>query len=370
MIKKDYYEILGVARNATEEEIKKSYRKLAMQYHPDRNPGDKNAEEKFKEAAEAYEVLRDKEKRDIYDRYGHDGLRGTGFTGFRGFEDIFSSFGDIFEDFFGFSGFGGFSQSERRSASQRGADLVYDLVITLEEAAFGTKKEISFDKYDECKECRGSGAKPGTSAEKCSTCGGRGQVTKSQGFFSISTTCPHCRGQGTVIKDPCKKCHGKGLIKTKKNLTAKIPPGVDIGSRLRLEGEGEAGLRGGEKGDLYIRINIKPHEFFHRDGDDILCQIPVSFIQAALGDEIEVPTLNGPQRVKIPKGIQPNETIRLKGEGIPNIRGFGKGDQIIQFLVKTPTDLSDKQEELLKEFVKLDENKSEEKGFFARFKAH
>jgi molecular chaperone DnaJ len=368
MTKKDYYEILEVPRNASEEDIKKNYRKLAMKCHPDRNPGDKEAEEKFKAAAEAYEVLRDKEKRSVYDTYGHEGLRGTGFTGFRGFEDIFSNFGDIFEDFFGFSGFGGSSAEERRSTAQRGADLVYDLGMTLEEAAFGTKKEISFEKYDECKECSGTGAKPGTSPENCPTCQGRGQVTNSQGFFSISSTCPHCRGQGTVIKNPCGTCKGKGLIKVKKKLTAKIPPGVDTGSRLRLEGEGEAGVRGGSKGDLYIRMNVKPHEFFHRDGDNILCQIPISFPQAALGDEIEVSTLNGPKKIRIPKGTQPNETIKLKGEGIENVRGYGKGDQIIQFLIQTPTSLSEKQEELLREFGKLDKDQVEDKGFFAKFK--
>lgn len=369
MIKKDYYEVLGVPRNASEEEIKKSYRKLAMKYHPDRNPGDMASEEKFKEAAEAYEVLRDQEKRGIYDRYGHDGLRGTGFTGFRGFEDIFSSFGDIFEDFFGFSGFGGFSEARQRSSAQRGSDLRYDLSITLEEAASGKETEIAFDNLAECKECKGTGAKPGTSTKKCPTCGGRGQVVSSHGFFSISRTCSHCKGEGSIIADPCSKCKGRGRIKVKKKLSVKIPAGVDTGSRLRLEGEGEAGSKGGPQGDLYIRINIEPHEFFHRDGDDILCQIPISFAQAALGDEIEVPTLNGSKKIKVPRGIQPGETIRLKEEGIQNLRGFGRGDQIIQFLVKTPTNLTKEQEKLLLEFAKYEKDKKkEEKGFFARFK--
>lgn len=369
MIKKDYYEVLGIPRNASEEEIKKSYRKMALKYHPDRNPGDKNSEEKFKEAAEAYEVLRDQEKRSIYDRYGHEGLRVTGFTGFKGFEDIFSSFSDIFEDFFGFGGFGGSTETRRRPAQQRGADLRYDLYISLEEAAFGKETDIAFEKYDECKTCNGSGAKKGTSTKRCPTCGGRGQVTTSQGFFSISRTCPHCRGEGTIIPNPCKQCKGKGLVKAKKKLTVKIPSGVDTGARLRLEGEGEAGLKGGPRGDLYIRINIEPHDFFRRDGDDILCQVTISFPQAALGDEIVVTTLNGPKKVRIPKGIQHGETIRQKGEGIQNLKGFGKGDQIIQFLIKTPTNLSKKGEELLREFSSLErKKKTEEKGFFTRFK--
>ena len=346
MTKRDYYEVLGVSREAKDGEIKKAYRQLALKYHPDRNPGDSEAEEKFKEAAEAYEVLRDSEKRSLYDRFGHDGLRGTGFTGFSGFEDIFSSFGSIFEDFFGFS-----TKTGGRNAPQVGADLRYDLKISFMDAAFGVEKEIEIEKMEPCLECDGSGAAAGTSPETCSTCRGRGQVMHSQGFFSISTTCPQCHGDGTMIKDPCKNCRGAGRVKETKRVSVKIPPGVDHGTRLRLNGEGEEGVRGGPPGDLYVVLFVEEHEFFKRKGEDIFCEIPVSFSQVALGSTIEIPTLDGTTDIEIPKGTQTGEVFRLKGQGIPRLRGLGRGDEYVQLAVKTPSKLSKRQEELLREFA-------------------
>lgn len=346
MTKRDYYEILGVERNASEEEIKKSYRRLAMQYHPDRNQGDKEAEEKFKEAAEAYEVLSDAQKKDIYDRFGHEGLSGTGFRGFTGFEDIFSSFGSIFEDIFGYS-------NQSRTSARAGADLRYDLKISFMDAAFGTSTEIEVTKLDTCHECSGSGAAAGTSPEVCRRCGGRGQVTQSSGFFSISSTCPSCRGYGSVIANPCKLCRGTGKEKIHKNVSLKIPAGVETGSRLRLRGEGERGENNGPPGDLYVFVHLEPHDFFSRRENDIYCRIPISFVQAALGATIEVPTLNGTENLKIPKGTQSGRVFKLKGKGIPHLRGFGRGDQLVEAIVVTPSNLTRKQEDLLREFAKL-----------------
>lgn len=350
--KRDYYEVLGVDRSASADDIKASYRKLALKYHPDRNPGNKEAEEQFKEASEAYEVLRDQEKRNIYDHYGHQGLQGTGFSGFRGFDDIFSSFSDIFDEFFGFGG-----GTRSRTAARRGADLRYDLTIGFMDAAFGVETEIELEKLHGCPACEATGCRPGTRIEDCRHCGGTGQVSRTQGFFSIRTTCPGCRGQGRVINDPCPECRGTGQTLQKKKVFVKIPPGVDSGSRLRLAGEGEDGVRGGPAGDLYIYINVKPHELFRRNNNDIICQIPVSFVQAALGADIDVPTLNGKKVLHIPKGTQPGDVFRFKGEGIPSLRGYGRGDQIIQVLVKTPTGLTKKQEDLLKEFARLESRK-------------
>lgn len=347
-IKNDYYEILGVERNASEEEIKKSYRKLAMQYHPDRNPGNREAEEMFKEASEAYEVLSDQEKRGIYNRYGHDGLTGAGYRGFSGFDDIFSSFGDIFGDIFGFSTGRGHS----RNAAQAGADLRYDLRVSFMDAALGGTTEISLQKYVLCASCRGSGCAPGSSPEVCSRCQGRGQVTQSSGFFSISTTCPQCRGQGQLIKTPCRECSGLGKVRVTKTLQLKIPAGVESGSRLRMRGEGEEGEYGGPSGDLYVFIEVKRHEVFDRKGNDIYCRIPITFTQAALGGSVETPTLTGTEKIKIPRGTQTGRTFRLKGKGIPHLRGYGCGDQIIETVVTVPTNLTRKQEELLREFEK------------------
>ena len=348
MTKRDYYEVLGVARDASETDIKKAYRQLALQYHPDRNPDDKEAEENFKEAAEAYEVLRDPEKKSLYDRFGHEGLRGTGFTGFTGFEDIFSSFGSIFEEFFGFG-----TRTRSRTAPQIGADLRYDLRLSFLEAAFGIEKEIEVEKKQVCDSCQGTGSKPGTRSETCPTCRGRGQVMHSQGFFSITTTCPQCHGEATIIKNPCSHCRGAGKVRKKKKVLVKVPAGVETGTRLRLSGEGEDGVRGAPSGDLYVIIFVREHEFFARKGYDISCQIPISFPQAALGAEIEVPTLEDTTKISIPRGTQTGEIFKLKGLGIPLIRGGGRGDQYVQVIVKTPTNLTEQQEDLLREFAKI-----------------
>jgi molecular chaperone DnaJ len=350
--KRDYYEVLGVGRNATDDELKSAYRKLALNYHPDRNPGDKEAEEKFKEAAEAYEVLRDPQKRNIYDQYGHQGLEGSGFSGFGGFEDIFSSFGDIFEDFFGFG-----SRRRSRSRVQKGADLRYDMTLSFMEAAFGTETEIRLGKMETCGTCEGSGCEPGKYPETCSYCQGTGQASRTQGFFTIRTTCPNCRGTGQAIRYPCKDCGGTGKVTVNKTVSVKIPGGVDTGSRLRLTGEGEAGAFGGPPGDLYVFIHVEPHEFFERDNTDVICRVEISFVQAALGDQITVPTLNGEKKLDIPKGTQPDETFSFPGEGIPSLRYRQRGDLICQIIIKTPTHLTKKQEALLKDFQKLESKK-------------
>jgi molecular chaperone DnaJ len=349
MIKRDYYEVLDIERHATDDEIKKNYRRLAMQYHPDRNPGDKEAEDKFKEAAEAYEVLSDAQKREIYDRYGHEGLSNSGFHGFSGFEDIFSSFGDIFGDVFGFSN----GRSRSRTAARVGSDLRYDLKISFMDAAFGITKEIDVEKLDRCRACKGTGASAGTTPEACPRCRGRGQVTQSSGFFSISSTCPQCRGQGQIIAHPCQSCRGAGREKTSKLVQVKIPAGVDTGSRLRLRGEGEQGEHGGPNGDLYVFLYVEEHEFFKRSESDVYCRIPISFVQAALGANLEVPTLIGSEKLKIPRGTQSGKIFRIKGKGIPHLRGFGCGDQIIEVVVAVPTNLNKRQEELLKEFAHI-----------------
>jgi len=350
--KRDYYEILGVNRNAMDEELKKAYRKQALKYHPDRNPGDKAAEDKFKEAAEAYEVLRDAQKRQIYDQYGHQGLEGAGFSGFGGFEDIFSSFGDIFEDFFGFG-----TGRRSRSRTQKGADLRYDLKLSFMEAAFGTETHIDVNKRGNCTSCGGSGCERGTQPETCGHCKGTGQATRTQGFFTLSTTCPTCNGRGQAIPHPCPECRGAGQVMVRKKVAVKIPGGVDSGSRLRLTGEGEAGVYGGPPGDLYVFIHVEPHEFFRRDNTEIICQVEISFVQAALGDTITVQTLNGNKSLEIPKGTQPGDVFRFRGEGIPSLRSNRRGDQLIQVIIKTPVGLSKKQENLLKEFAKLESGK-------------
>ena len=348
--KRDYYEVLGLHRDASNSEIKTAYRKLALKHHPDKNPGDKDAEDKFKEAAEAYEVLRDDQKRRIYDQFGHQGLEGSGFSGFSGFEDIFSSFGDIFEGFFGF----GSGRSAGRSNRQRGSDLRYDLTISFMDAAFGTEKELNVDKLETCPVCEGSACEPGTYPDNCGYCKGLGQVSRNQGFFTVRTACPQCRGTGQTIVSPCHQCNGRGQVQVNKTVSVKIPAGVDTGSRLRLTGEGETGQFGGLPGDLYIFINVKPHNFFSRNNSDIICEIPISFVQAALGDEIKVPTLNGKKALKIPKGTQPGDVFRFQKEGIPSLKNGSRGDQYIRVSIKTPTNLSKKQESLLKEFAKLE----------------
>ena len=352
--KRDYYEILGLSRQANEEEIKKAYRKMALKYHPDRNPGDKEAEERFKEAAEAYEVLHDSQKREIYDRFGHEGLKNTGFSGFGGFEDIFSSFGDIFEDFFGLA------EGAGEVLPGPGRERIFGTIFPF--PLWRRPRERSWNlkipRLETCSVCQGSGLEPGTSPEYCPTCGGRGQVVQTQGFFRISTPCPRCHGQGQIITHPCKSCHGQGRIEQTKTLSVKIPPGISNGSRLRFRGQGEGGINGGPPGDLYVVVYVEEHDFFHREGDDVVCSIPISMTQAALGAEIEVPTLNNPKKLTIPKGTQNGQTLRLKGEGFPHLRGSGKGDQIFQISVKIPTHLTKKQEELLREFEELEHKKS------------
>ena len=351
MTKKDYYQILGVGKTASDEELKKSYRKIAMQCHPDRNPGDKEAEEKFKEAAEAYEVLSDRQKREIYDQYGHAGLSNTGFQGFSGFDDVFSNFGDIFEDVFGFGRTRG--RGRTRQAARAGADLRYDLKISFLDAAFGLTTTIDLEKLNTCHVCQGTGAAPGTSSSNCPTCHGRGQVTQSSGFFTISSTCPHCHGQGKFITKPCPTCSGTGKEQQRKTVELKIPAGVETGSRLRLRGEGEAGEQGGPCGDLYVFLQVEDHDFFVRSEDDIICRVPISFVQASLGGTVTVPTLEESEKIKIPRGTQTGRTFRLKGKGIPHLQGYGRGDQIIEVFVQIPTALTRKQEELLREFEKL-----------------
>ncbi len=344
--KKDYYELLGVSRQVTLEEIKKAYRKCALAHHPDKNPGDKKAEEKFKEATEAYQVLSDPEKRRLYDQFGHEGLASAGMGGFSdaaGFGDIFS---DIFEDFFG-------GASRTKNRPRRGGDLQYELEISFEEAVFGVEKSIEIPREETCSDCRGDGAKPGTTRKTCSVCHGSGQVLASSGFFSISRPCNRCRGDGSFIEHPCVACHGAGRVPVKRKIPAKIPAGVDNGSRLRISGEGEAGLRGGPRGDLYVDIYVTAHDFFERKGINILCEVPVSFVQAALGVEIEVPVLMGTTTLKIPAGTQAGKIFKLKGKGIASLDGQGIGDEEIRILVETPTHLSEKQKELLKEFAGL-----------------
>ena len=353
MAKRDYYEILGVERTVEIEEIKKSYRKLAVKYHPDKNPGDKAAEEKFKELGEAYEALSDPQRRAAYDQYGHAAfdprMRGRG-AGFHDpadiFREVFGASGSIFEDLFG----GG---RQDPTQPQRGADLRYDMELTFEEAANGCEKEITVNKPDRCDLCNGTGAESGSKSKVCPTCGGRGQVISSRGIFSIAQTCPRCEGAGRVIERPCKACEGTGRREHTSKIKLRIPAGVDTGSRLRSTGNGEAGFRGGPSGDLYIVLHVKPHEIFQRDGDDLICEVPVSFVQATLGAEIEVPTLGGKTHIKVPAGTQPGTMFRLKGKGIKNIEGYGSGDLHVRVNVEVPTRLNHAQKAKLQEFAEL-----------------
>ncbi len=345
--KKDYYEVLGLSREASEEEIKKSYRKLAMKYHPDRNPDNPKAEEQFKEAKEAYETLSDDQKRAAYDQYGHaafesGGGAGAGFGG-AGFGD---AFGDIFGDIFGGRGQGG----GQRNNVYRGADLRYNMEISLEDAAKGTETKIRIPVQSACETCKGSGARPGTQPVTCTTCAGHGQVRMQQGFFSVQQTCPKCHGNGKMVKDPCPTCNGAGRVKQNKTLSVKIPAGVDEGDRIRLTGEGEAGVNGGPTGDLYVVIHLKTHEIFQRDGGNLHCEMPISFTTAALGGEIEVPTLGGSAKMKIPAETQTGGVFRLKGKGIKPLRQSDHGDLMVHVVVETPVKLTEKQKDLLREF--------------------
>ncbi len=346
MSKRDYYEVLGVAKGASDEEIKKAFKKLAMKHHPDRNQGDKTSEEKFKEAKEAYEILSDGNKRAAYDQYGHAGVdpsMGGGAGGSGNFRDFADAFSDIFGDVFG-GGRGG------RSHVYRGADLRYNLEVTLEEAARGTETKIRVPVMAECEHCHGSGAKPGTDPTTCPTCGGHGQVRMQQGFFSVQQACPRCHGSGKVIADPCMHCHGEGRIKKQKTLSVRIPSGVDEGDRIRLSGEGEAGINGGPPGDLYVQIHLKTHQVFQRDHDDLHCEMPISFATAALGGEIEIPTLEGHATIRIPAETQSGKVFRLRGKGIKGVRSQHPGDLMAHVVVETPVNLTDRQKELLREF--------------------
>ncbi len=341
---RDYYEILGIERGASAAEIKKAYRKLALKYHPDKHKGEKEVEEKFKEINEAYEVLKDPDKKARYDQFGFAGA-GTGMPegGFGGdFQDLF---GDLFSDFFG-----GRGQGRGRRGPQRGSDLRYNMQISFTEAAFGTTKHINIPRTENCDTCKGSGAKPGTSPTTCSECNGRGQVSFRQGFFNISRPCGACRGAGSVIKDPCTDCSGTGNVSKTRQITVNIPPGVDTGSRLRLTGEGDSGETGAPPGDLYIVLDVETHPIFLREGDDIICEVPVGFTQLALGSEIEVPTIEGTVKLKIPAGTQTGKSFRLKGKGIASLRTGRRGDQHVIVRMETPTKLTKKQKELLREF--------------------
>lgn len=366
--KAEYYELLGVSRTTSDEELKKAYRKAAMRYHPDRNPGDKTAEEKFKELSEAYAVLSDPEKRAQYDRYGHAAFEQGGGPGFDGF-DFSGNFDDILGGIFGDIFGGGTGRGGRRGA-RRGEDLSYNLEISFEEAAFGTEKTLSIPRMTACEICGGKGAKPGTTPKTCTMCRGSGQVRFQQGFFTIARTCTQCGGQGTVITDPCTPCRGTGATRKTSTLPVKIPAGVDTGARLKLRGEGEASFAGGSSGDLYVMLRVREHPLFVRQHNDVVCEIPVSFPQAALGAEIEVPTLEGKLKMKVPAGTQSNSTFRLRGKGVVDLHGGGRGDQLVRVVVETPRKLSAKQRELLEEFARLDGEGAHpmSKGFFEKVK--
>ncbi|TXS91270.1 molecular chaperone DnaJ [Parahaliea maris] len=344
MSKRDYYEVLGVDRSTDEKDIKKAYRRVAMKYHPDRNPDDPDADAKFKEATEAYDVLMNKEKRAAYDQFGHAGvdpnMGGGGFGG-GSFSDIF---GDVFGDIFGGGGGRG------RGGPQRGSDLRYTLDITLEDAVRGTTVEIRVPTLASCEECDGSGAKKGSSPVTCNTCGGMGQVRMQQGLFAVQQTCPSCRGRGKTISDPCRSCHGQGRVEKSKTLSVKVPPGVDTGDRIRLSGEGEAGPDGGPPGDLFVQMSVRQHPIFERDGKNLYCEVPITFVDAALGGELEVPTLDGRVKLKIPAETQTGKLFRLRGKGVKPVRGGSVGDLLCRAVVETPVNLSKKQKELLKEF--------------------
>jgi molecular chaperone DnaJ len=345
--KRDYYEVLGVQRGASPDEVKAAYRKLAFQWHPDKNPGNKEAEEKFKEASEAYAVLSDADKRARYDQFGFGGVGANPFEGF-GFSgaSINDIFGDIFGEIFG----GG---RGRRSAVNRGEDLRFNLEVGFEEAAFGTEAQVKIPRPRRCEECSGSGARKGTGPRACPTCGGTGEQRYTQGFFSVSRPCAQCGGAGRVISDPCPKCRGRGKVEAEAMLTVKVPPGVDTGTRLRLSGEGEPGEHGGPSGDLFVVLHVREHPLFQREDSDILCEMPISFVEASLGASVDVPTLDGKLKMKIPQGTQSGKIFRLRGKGIPDLNGRGRGDQHVRVVVETPTNLSKEQKRLLEEFAAI-----------------
>ena len=367
--KRDYYEVLGVARGASEQEIKSAYRKLALQFHPDRNPNNPDAEEKFKECSEAYAVLADGDKRAAYDRFGHAGISGAGATA--GFDPaIFQDFGDLFGDFFGFGEMFGGGGSRRRSRAQRGPDLREDITLDFEEAVFGTETKVTVRRHESCEECRGSGAAAGKAPVTCRSCAGHGQVRYQQGFFSIARTCPTCQGTGSVITDPCPKCKGEGRVLRQRTIDAKVPAGVEDGTRIRFAGLGEAGTFGGPAGDLYVVLHVKEHSFFEREGNDLYCVMPISFTQAALGTEIVVPTLEGEHTLKIPEGTQSGTTLRIRGKGVPVLNGHGKGDLFVEVRLQTPSKLTKRQRELLQELdgITRIENKPQRRTLLGKVK--
>ena len=372
MAKRDFYDVLGVGKNANPGELKSAYRKLAVKYHPDKNPGDKAAEDKFKEASEAYGILSDQEKKQNYDNFGHAAFEGGGGRqsgGFGGFGG--ADFSDIFEDFFG--DFGGGSRSRgRRNSSNRGSDLRYDLSITLEEAYEGKKQDIKFSTTEKCNTCKGNGSKPGSSPDRCSTCGGNGKVRSNQGFFTVQQTCPQCAGSGEEITDPCNDCSGQGNKQTSKKISVTIPKGVDDGTRIRLAGKGEAGTKGGSSGDLYLFINVHSHELFKRSDENLFFEFPLSIADAALGTTIEIPTIDGGRaKIKIPDGTQNGKQFRLKGKGMPYMRGSGNGDLYVQVTTEVPISLNKAQKELLEKFREIENDKSNPsiKKFFQKAKS-
>jgi molecular chaperone DnaJ len=366
-VKRDYYEVLGVERNCAEQEIKSAYRKLAMQFHPDRNPNNPDAEEKFKECSEAYAILADGDKRAAYDRFGHAGVSG-GAAGFDG--TVFQDFHDIFGEFFGFGDLFGAGGGRRRSRAQRGADLREDINLEFEEAVFGTETKVTVRRHETCPDCRGTGAAPGKAPVACKSCAGRGQVRYQQGFFSMARTCSTCQGLGSVITDPCTKCKGEARVLRQKVVDAKVPAGVEDGTRIRFSGYGEAGAFGGPAGDLYVVLHVKEHPFFAREGNDLNCVIPISFAQAALGTELHVPTLEGEQTLKVPEGVQSGTTMRIRGKGVPVLNGHGKGDLFVEIRVQTPGKLNRRQRELLQELEGLTkvDNKPERRTLLGKMK--
>jgi len=370
MAQRDYYEVLGVTRTAPLEEIKKAYRKLALKYHPDKNSGDSTAEVKFKELSEAYEVLSDPEKRRLYDQYGHEGMRARGYAGpsFTTVEDIFSQFGDIFEGSIFESLFG----QARRSEGRDGADLRIELSLTFEEVATGGQKTVEYKRQVKCGECAGSGSRKNSRPATCPTCGGYGQVQESQGFISLRRTCPQCRGEGVYCPHPCQTCHGEGTLPRKKEISIKVPAGVHDGNQIRIPGEGNDGVRGGDTGDLYCLITLRPHDFFERYNDDVVCELPITVSEAALGERIDVPTLRGPAKVMVPPGTQSGEVLRLKGQGFPNLDGYGTGDQLIKVLVETPRKLSARMRELFEELRSLETDQATpaRNKFFEKLKSY
>lgn len=351
MAKADYYEVLGVERSASDDEVKRAYRKKAFEFHPDRNPDDPEAEARFKEAAEAYDVLRDPDKRARYDRFGHEGLGGNGYHGFSNADDIFSSFSDIFGDLFGFGA------ASRGPRPTQGSDLRYNLRISFRQAAKGDSVTIKVPRNVPCHECNGSGAAPGTRPETCRHCGGSGQIVQSQGFFRVAAPCPSCRGKGQVIAEPCPECRGAGIVQQVRELAVNIPAGVDNGSRLRLRGEGEPGIHGGPPGDLYVVLYVEEDKTFRRQGQDLVHTIQVDMVAAALGTSVEIPTLDEPEKLTVPKGTQSGAVFRLRGLGLPFVNRGGTGDLLVEVIVATPTGLSRRQEELLREFAEIEEGK-------------